>query len=383
MNTKGNVKLKIAIYLPTASTILGGGEVVTLMKAKYLSQLGHLVHFVYLEVKNPQPYFANFKKDNSQIHFIGIGLHKKYGNFVKSSLTHEELHQLYWSLSRQVSELFLKNSYDLVYTHYSPANLSVPSGTPLLLSLQGVDTKWWYEDHIAVRHADKLTADSVSIAEGWTKIYSLKSKIDVLHNGIDEISFYPTKSAESVDILYIGRLIETKGVQYLLKAIHILKNKFKVSKLNVLIIGKGAYREQLMALATDLELNSFVKFKEYLPEEAKNKTYNNSKVCVFPSFAKEGVLTTMLEAASAGRAIITTNCCGMVDFMKQDRNGYLSNPQDEIDLANKIFALISDKNLRERLGSAARKEILSRWTWKKTILKLEKIMMQLSKNGKN
>ncbi len=126
-----------------------------------------------------------------------------------------------------------------------------------------------------------------------------------------------------------------------------------------------------------------IKFQEYLPEEEKNKIYNQSKVCVFPSYAKEGVLTTMLEAASSGRAIITSNCCGMIDFLKDNKNGLLSNPQDESDLAAKIYLLLTNDALRKKLGSQARKDILENWTWSKTILKIEKIMYTLIQNGKN
>ncbi len=203
-------KLNIAIYLPTASFILGGGEIVSLIKAQYLSAIGHKVSLISLKVNKIQPYFDSFRHDNPQINFIELKLDHKFDSFEKSALTHEELHQLYWALSRNISQLCIEKQFDIVYTHYSPANLSIPRNMPLLLSLQGVDTKWWYEDHIAVRLADKLIADSDSISEGWKKIYSLKNNIEVVHNGIEEDKFYPLDIKESIDILYIGRLVEYK-----------------------------------------------------------------------------------------------------------------------------------------------------------------------------
>ena len=65
----------------------------------------------------------------------------------------------------------------------------------------------------------------------------------------------------------------------------------------------------------------------YIPNGELIGYYNKSKICVFHSFAREGVLTTMLEAASCGRPIITSNCCGMPDFLKHELNGLLVEPE--------------------------------------------------------
>src|SRR5258708_15319767 len=64
-------KLNIAIYLPTASFILGGGEIVSLIKAQYLSAIGHKVSLISLKVNKIQPYFDSFRHDNP----IKIGLY--------------------------------------------------------------------------------------------------------------------------------------------------------------------------------------------------------------------------------------------------------------------------------------------------------------------
>lgn len=373
--------MKIAVYLPTASLIVGGGEVVTLMQSRYLSMFGHDVSVIHLDTLNPSPYFIEFQQANPQIKYVSLQLPQKISSFEGRALSHQEIHQLYWGLSRTMIDLCYKEKFDIVHNHYSSGNLSVPENTKLLLSLQGVDTKWWYEDHIAVRLADKLTADSESIAKGWNEIYGLNEEIEIMHNGIDEKDFFPLSVKEEIDVFYIGRLIEIKGIQYLCKAISLLKNKYGYKQLNVTIAGKGPYRDDLVRLTQELDIEDFINFIDYLPEEQKNLFYNKSKVCVFPSYAKEGVLTTMLEAASAGRAIITSNCCGMIDFLQNNINGLLTQPEDETELADQLHKLLSDKAKRTKLGLQAREDILSNWTWEKSARRLESIMFKLLENA--
>lgn len=370
--------MRICVYIPTASFYVGGGEVIPLIQARQLQKIGHEVAVVTLKVENETNYFKAFKKDNPSINYCSLSsIIQKENPFDKRVLNHQVGHELYFSLTRAFSYYCLKQQFDIVITHYCPAAMSVPSSIKQLLFLHGVPSEFDLVNYVSARLANKLVAVSNSVAQGWQSLFQL-GKIEVLHNGIDEKTFYPENLCEDIDIFFVGRLIEIKGVQHLIEAVSILDKEYNI-KAKVVIRGEGPYERELVKLTRKLRLESQIEFLGYIKEENLNSYYNRSKICVFPSYAKEGVLTTMLEAASAGRAIITTNSCGMVDFLKDKDNGLLFEPENPKDLSLKIKELLTEPTKRKRFGEKARKDILASWTLKKSTFNLELVLKKMVK----
>jgi len=259
--------------------------------------------------------------------------------------------------------------------HYAPAAIYVPKNTNTILFLHGVPSKYQTVNYVATKVADKLLSVSKSIVDGWDKLFSTGSGIEVLYNAVDSDLFFPKNLEKNIDILYLGRLIEIKGVQHLIEAVSILKKQN--TDISLTIAGTGPYKEELEKIVQKHGLEKSVEFYGYVKEEDKNDLYNKSKICVFPSYAKEGVLTTMLEAAATETAIITSNCCGMIDFMVDNHNGLLFEPQNPHDLSQKIKVLLEDNAQGKDLARHARMDILSDWTWSKHAEKFVKIINRL------
>lgn len=368
--------MKIAVYIPTASFFVGGGEVVPLMQAKFLKKLGYDLEVVVLEVNKESEYFTVFKKENPDLKINY--LKSPIENIESIVLDHKLGHKLYFLLSRIFSEECCKNKYEIVISHYAPASFSVPKGIKEILFLHGVPEETDLVNEAACLAADKLVAVSQSVADGWSKMFGMDVSIEVVHNGIDASKFIPDQSInKETDILYIGRLIEIKGVQHLIKAVEILRDRYNFTKLKVSVYGKGPYENQLRQLVKDSDLSDLVQFLGYAPTEQLTKLYLTSKIYVFPSYAKEGVLTTMLESAASGGCIVSANCCGMKEFIKDKENGILFEPENPEQLAEKINLLLKNNQLRVDLGSRARKDVLESWTWEFSINKLKKVIEAL------
>lgn len=369
--------VKICVYIPTASFFVGGGEIVPLNQSKYLSKKGYKVTVLVLKVDKETSFFKNFKKENPEVKIEYLKTNTTVLNIKGENLTHELGHALYFSLGRQLSDYLLRNNFDIVLTHYAPAALFVPASIKQILFIHGIPQKKQVVNDIAVRLSDKLVAVSKSVSIGWQKMFDLHKKIKVIHNGIDVSHFFPvTNQMKNIDILFVGRLIRIKGVQHLIEAVNLIHENFR-QNLNVVIGGKGPYLKVLKELVKQHELGKVIHFKGYLPEEKLNLYYNRSKIVVLPSYAKEGVLTTLLEAAATGRAIITANCCGMIEFIEDKKNGLLFEPRNPIDLQEKIQLLLTNNSLRTKLGNNARKKILKNWTWEHSITQLENLIKQL------
>ncbi len=68
--------------------------------------------------------------------------------------------------------------------------------------------------------------------------------------------------------------------------------------------------------------------------------------------------------------MITSNCCGMTDLVKDGFNGLLFKPQDSKDLSKKLLTVLQDNKLQEKLGRNAREEIVKNWSWESATNKL-------------
>ena len=78
----------------------------------------------------------------------------------------------------------------------------------------------------------------------------------------------------------------------------------------------------------------------------------------------------MMEAASCGCAIITADCCGMIEFAKNNVNSMIVQPKDSESLTKVIEQLLRDEKLREKLTKQATEELQQNWDTKHTVRKL-------------
>ena len=366
-------KKNILIFLPTASLIIGGGEIAPLSQSQALSRSGHNVTILTIKTQQPTTYYQDFKRRNQQIKFIEVispifGCN--YNNFINS---HENIHLLYLSLYNWYKAI--TDSFDICLIHYTPGMFCVPQIKRKILFLHGTPSEYSVYSDLAVGLADNVIAVSNSIKNEWQDFLlniSKNKQITVINNGID---LYPYVKIKRVDnqIFFVGRLISIKGLEVLIESIALLIDQYPNIKLYIAGTGTVEYTNLLKNLVKKLNLNDKVFFLGNISEERKYKLYRESSFCVFPSFAKEGVLTTMLEASTQYCPIITTNSCGMVDFIINDKYGLLAKPRNKVSLAKKIELFLTDSTLRLNCSQNAYNRAKSKFTWESNINKLNKI----------
>ncbi|MBN2302038.1 MAG: glycosyltransferase family 4 protein [Lentisphaerae bacterium] len=184
------------------------------------------------------------------------------------------------------------------------------------------------------------------------------SKLVVVANGIEPLSpkqnelleEQKTFSIEPNELVVsaVGRLAVQKGHHYLLlAAAHIVKNEKNVK---FLIAGEGNQRKQLEETAKNLGIESHCLFPGGNTDTAS--LFHVSDLIVFPSLW-EAVPYALLEAMSAGKAVIAFNVGGLSEVITPD-SGVLVPPKDDRALALAISNLLADKPRRDRMGKAAR-----------------------------
>ena len=186
----------------------------------------------------------------------------------------------------------------------------------------------------------------------------------------------PCTARESKSICFVGRLEEQKGLEFLLKALDIVRKKEATCKL--FLVGDGELRPYLEALSTELKLENHVRFVGTTDDVLSY--YRAAHVFVLPSLS-EGLPLSLLEALSCGLPVIATaiggnreildpHCAGEKIPVSQYRiveRGVLVNPEDVEGLARGILRLLQDGSIAKQLSERARACALGTYAMDKVI----------------
>ncbi|MGL4654239.1 glycosyltransferase family 4 protein [Cetobacterium sp.] len=179
-------------------------------------------------------------------------------------------------------------------------------------------------------------------------------------SGVDIEKFKPLKkenSNEKFKFLFLGRISETKGVRLINEASKLLRDKYP--NVEFQLLGK-VYTEESSHVSKE-ELKEWEKHSNIKYLGTSKDVRNEIKECdciLFPSYYREGVPRSLIEAAAMAKLIITTNNVGCKDIVQDGYNGYLAEPKDLDSLIEKIEKVLSlGKEDIEKLGLNGRKKV--------------------------
>ena len=190
-------------------------------------------------------------------------------------------------------------------------------------------------------------------------------KISVIHNGVDTTLFKPRASKKTADqkqILWVGRFVTGKGVEYLIDAFFHVQNKSPNTQL--ILVGIGPEKTAIEDRIKKLHLQSSVTFIDYLDNEELPGVYKNSDVFVLPSLM-EGVPRTILEAMACGVPVVTTNLSHLVDIIAGA--GLVVPPKEPTLLSDAILTILEDTSLADNMGQRGRRKIAEEYSWEDTV----------------
>ncbi|MHA1676313.1 MAG: glycosyltransferase family 4 protein [Candidatus Njordarchaeales archaeon] len=204
-------------------------------------------------------------------------------------------------------------------------------------------------------------------------------KIRILPSAVDTELFKPDPSMEKEDlIVWTGRFVPEKGLEYLVKAAKMVTDRN--NKVKFLLIGGGPLKPKLLGLIRDLHVESKVFLIGPLKREEVAKYLAKASIFVFPSI-REGMPKSVLEAMSAGKPVVASDIPGIREIIKDGVNGILVPPKNPRKLAEAILTLLEDGSLRKKLSRNARKTVLDKFAWDKILIKLQSIYKETIKIG--
>ncbi len=235
-----------------------------------------------------------------------------------------------------------------------------------------------------MKKADTITVNS-SYTKNLVESYRLNIPVEIIPfgNPHGETRLHPYQKKDRNVILFVGRLIEVKGLEDLIRAFKIVREKYEDAELRV--VGDGPLKENLLKLAKELDVP--VTFTGYKTGEELESEYLNATVFVLPSKPDKigqtetlGVVT--IEALSYGVPVVASNIGGIPDVIKDGKTGLLFKPGDFHDLADKIITLLDNPPLREKLVREGQMHIRTNYSWDRIVERLEKIYLRLLRRDK-
>lgn len=208
------------------------------------------------------------------------------------------------------------------------------------------------------KNADALIANSQGLKDMALDFYN-KKPFDVIPNGVDTEVFYPSVKEESDEfkILFVSRLIERKGLQFIIPQLKKIQDSTKKS-VKLIVVGDGPYRETLERIAEENHVSDMVEFVGQKGKEEIVPFYQNADLFILPS-SKEGMPNVVLEAMACGLPIIMTPCEGSTELICE--NGYKAERKE---FADYIIKLIGDNEMRKEMSINSNKRVKNFFSWK-------------------
>jgi glycosyltransferase involved in cell wall biosynthesis len=232
---------------------------------------------------------------------------------------------------------------DLLHAHWIPAGwVAARTGKPYIVQVWGTDIELFRRaPQIArrvLRGARVVIAASSALADAARRLGA--ADVRVIPSGVD-VPAEVGEEADPPEVLYAGRLSEEKGVLELVEA---------ASGLNLVVAGDGPLRGRVPHA------------RGFVPHDELQRLYARAAVVACPS-RREGFGVTCLEAMAHARPVVASAVGGLRDLVVDGETGLLVPPRDPRALREALDHLLGDRELRRRLGAAARERAQERFSW--------------------
>jgi len=293
---------------------------------------------------------------------------------------------------------------DILNTHYASGYGTLSrliDFHPTLLSVWGDDVFEvpYRNQHMRrliqknLQAADRIASTSKVMKTQVEKLSIPTKEIFVTPFGVDLSIFCPKKKEGSGQIV-IG-IIKTIGDKYgqifLVKAFRLLLDKLESEGkdeitriLRLYIIGGGPKIKLIRQIVREFELDSYTWMPGEIPHSAVSDYLNQFDIACFPSTVMgESFGVSAIEASACGVPVIASNIGGLPEVVVNNLTGFLIEPKNAGILAEKLYHLVLDPNLREKMGKTGREYVTEYYDWNENLRRMENYMIQVIADYQN
>jgi len=199
----------------------------------------------------------------------------------------------------------------------------------------------------------------------------------------DNYQKYPSPSKTQKDtpinILFVGKVCESKGVEVLIDT----ANHLQQTETDFIfhIMGRfesPEFKQKIENKIKDYQIEKYISFLGVLTGESKDQAFLEADIFCFPTyFESETFGVVLLEAMQFSLPLVSTQWRGIPSIVKEGHNGFLVPIKAPEMVASKLKVLIQDKDLRQKMGAAGRQIYLEHYTIKRYCDQLEELFVNL------
>ena len=338
----------------------------------------------------------------------GLPLPKEKTLTVNGSTASQKYAELAYRLTGKISsgmyEQLKKRSPQLIHAHFGPdsiraLSLSNKLGVPLVVTFHGYGATikpsyaWRssYTQFIYLLNRTKLQRNAAHFIAVSDYIKNLllnqgfpREKVTTHYIGVDTAQFTQNPRIQRrATVLFVGRLVECKGCEFLVRAMAAVQAALPNTEL--VVIGDGPLRAQLEKLAAE-KLNRY-RFLGFQNQSVVREWMNQAKVLCVPSItAKSGHAEAFgivfAEAQSMGLPVVSCDSGGISEAVEHGKTGFLVPEKDTEALANQMIKLLKDPMLWERFSQSAMQRAREKFDIVQQTQKLERFYLDVILNSR-
>jgi glycosyltransferase involved in cell wall biosynthesis len=278
----------------------------------------------------------------------------------------------------EVLKLCRKNKYDVIHVHWPMPHAvfgwaaKQACKAKLVTTFYGAELRWvknslpfmkWFL-RWSIRISDRVAAISTFTANEVRSILDVPVEVIPYTIGFPENANCKMQIAKSKipEILTVGRMVERKGVRYLIEAMqHLPQARLEV-------VGGGPLLPELKEQAKDLGVAARVHFAGKVSEAELIEHYRRAAVYVQPGIMDsrgdtEMLGVVLLEAMHYGVPVVGSDLGGITDIIINEKTGLLVPQKDTLALARAIERILEDEKLRQRLVEGADEHLKTNFSW--------------------
>ena len=334
-----------------------------------LSERGIQIFLFGLNSFDTKPY------EHTNIKIYSLDLNKSIRFNSESSLSKI----IYLKAVKQIKSLIKEIRPDILHAHYASSYGflgALCNFKPYIVSVWGSDIQSFPQNSFIHRRILKfsLNRSSVVLATSnfladQTKSFT-KKNIQITPFGVDIHKFNSIRirgpfNENDVVIGTVKSLEKNYGIDNLIKAFSIIRNKFKGLPLKLLIVGSGTEEKNLKKLAKETVGEADCVFAGFINYDIIQNYHNILDIPVFLSI-NESFGVSVLESMACCKPVIVSNTGGFREIVDDGKNGYFVSSDNFEETAIAIEKLIYDPELRRSFGENGREKIKAFYEWNKS-----------------
>lgn len=297
-----------------------------------------------------------------------------------------------WRLGR-------RGRFDIVHVHWPvphalfgwAARAAAPRRPKIIDHFYSIELRWVRHSlrilsgflRLAITSADRVVAISTSTAREIQAVAPVPVEVIPYAVDLPHPARLAARAGAGTRLLYVGRLVERKGVRYLLDALALLPPELCAE---AVIIGDGPERPNLEAQVATLGLQNRVTFRGWVTPEELDQAYSDASVFVLPAVVDargdtEGLGMVLLEAMTYRLPVISTPLGGITDIVADQRTGVLVPPNDAGALAQAISALAADPARAADLARAGQTYAQEHFGWEGVLAAWRRLYASVTTSG--